>query len=156
MKRFAVAIMIFAIILSSVALADVPDISGLSLDELNLLRENVAREILAKSNWSEVTVPAGYYVVGEDIPEGHWTIKYVADEYCLIEYYKEADETGKRPKDILYDYASFAIGDPNSSMSINYDMSQIDLDLKAGFHLDISYGSAIFEPFTGSNSPFFQ
>ncbi len=156
MKKFIAVILIISMILPAVSLADLPDISNLSIDELYLLQGNVAKEILSRSEWTEVTVPVGYYVIGEDIPEGHWTIKYTTGECSLIEYYKEADETGKRPKDTLYDYVSFAIGDPNSKLSSIYDMEHIDLDLKAGYHLVISFGAVIFEPFTGRNSPFFN
>lgn len=156
MKRMIALIFTVILLMPVIAMADVPDISALTLEELNQLRLNVAKEILSKSQWTEVNVPVGYYVVGEDIPEGHWTIKYTAGEYSLIEYYKEADETGKNPKDALYDYASFAIGDPNTDLSSLYDLQQIDLDLKNGYHLVISFGPVIFEPFTGRNSPFFQ
>ena len=54
-------------------------------------------------------IPLNTLYFGEDIPEGHWTIKYTTGEYSLIEYYKEADETGKKPKDIMLELKKEAL-----------------------------------------------
>ena len=131
------------------------DFSSFGVDELYAILNSVRSEILSKSQWEEVTVPVGFYVVGEDIPEGHWTIKYFPGEYSLIEYFHNTDSSGKRPADTIYDYYYDGIGDPSSELASVYDLTEIDLVLQKGFHLVVNYGSVIFTPFTGRPSPFF-
>ena len=95
MKRFLSVLFVF-LFLFSVSLAEYsPDVlKDYSLEELEYMRKFVCAEILARSSWNEVTVPPGHYVIGEDIPEGHWTLKYSPGEYCLIEYFQNANSTG--------------------------------------------------------------
>ena len=156
MKRFLSLLIAAMLVFPCLAFAET-DLSHLSLEELESLRLDVCAEILSRSQWGSVTVPEGFYVIGEDIPSGHWTIKPEPGQYFLIEYFLRTDDTGKRPADILvHDYYTDSVCDPASEMSYVSGVSQIDLDLKEGYHLVISYGSAIFEPFTGRNSPFFN
>ena len=138
------------------SVADGVDLSAMSLEELYALRSSVSAEILSRSQWESVTVPEGFYVVGEDIPAGHWTIRYVPGEASVIEYFLNTDATGKQPADILHDYYSDGVSDPESPLSVTIPQTQIDLDLKPGYHVVISFGPAIFEPYTGRPSPFFN
>ena len=131
------------------------EIKTFDTDQLYALREIVNREILSRSEYESVAVPPGFYVVGEDIPVGHWSIKYSPGEYCLVEYFLNTDATGKRPADLFEDYYYDGICDPQHEMSAVYSLTEIDLDLQPGYHVVINYGSAVFEPFTGRPSPFF-
>lgn len=73
MKRFLC--IVFCVVLFPVfALADLPDISGLSFDELISLRSKVNLSLMRSSNFQKVTVPSGIWEVGKDIPAGHWSI----------------------------------------------------------------------------------
>lgn len=155
MKKLIVVSLILALILPVAAPAE-NQFSEYTVDQLYLILNDVRKEILQKSQWDEVTVPPGYYVIGEDIPVGHWTIKYSTGEVSLIEYFKNPDSTGIMPADSLSDYESWAIGDPDNSLSSIYDKKEIDLQLTDGYHLNISVGSVIFVPFTGRQSPFFK
>ena len=151
MRKLAIIIIVI-VMLPVISFAEF-DLSSMSLEELQTLRENVCSEILSRSKWDSVTVPAGFYVVGEDIPAGHWTIKY-KDPWALVTYFSKTDETGKNP-DIFSGYYAATIGAPGNELESIYNLKEIDLDLQSGFYLTIDYGSVVFEPFTGRISPFF-
>ena len=73
MKRFFCLLFVL-VLLPVVSFADLPDLSGLSYDELVQLRDKINLAIWNSEEWQEVTVPIGVWVVGEDIPVGHWSI----------------------------------------------------------------------------------
>lgn len=127
----------------------------LDVSELQDVIAAASSLLLSKSEYENVTVPVGFYVVGEDIPAGHWSISFSPGEYAIIEYFLETDPNGKRPADLLNDYYSEVIADPDSSYSVMSKLSEIDLDLKDGYHLIISNGSVIFNPFVRRSSPFY-
>lgn len=128
--------------------ADAPDLSGLSYDELINLREQFNLLIWNSKEWKHVEIPTGIYVIGVDIPAGHWTIKPPAGDAVVIEYFKDVDETGKRPLDSLYNYDAESIADDNCSYASFVPMREVDFELKEGFYLTIVNGPyAIFEPF---------
>ena len=155
MKKLIAIILIIALLLPAAAFSENP-FSEYTVEQLYIILAAVREEILQKSQWDEVTVPPGHYVIGEDIPAGHWTIKYSPGEVSLIDYFKNADSTGIMPADSLYDLESWAIGDPENELSSLYDKKEIDLQLTEGYHINIGYGSAVFIPFTGRQSPFFN
>ena len=51
------------------------ELTGLSFDELVELQQEVTAEIMSRPEWKEVTVPAGEWLIGEDIPAGYYSIK---------------------------------------------------------------------------------
>ena len=154
MGKCIAVILMLALLLPTVASA--ADLAGVSLDELYELRKAVSAEILSRSKWDSVTVPPGFYVVGEDIPAGHWTIKYTPKSYAIVMYFSKTDETGKNP-DVLYgSYYQANIGAPGNDLETLYDMKEVDLELKEGFYLSIQFASVVFEPYTGRKSPFFD
>ena len=57
----------------------------MSYDELKALQAQISAEIVTRPEWKEVTVPAGDWIVGEDIPEGTYSIRPVnASKYINI------------------------------------------------------------------------
>ena len=155
MKKLITIILILALLLPAAAMAENP-LAEYSLEQLHLMRQYICQEILSRSEWSEVTVKPGYYVVGEDIPAGHWTVTYSQGEVGILEYFKEADETGIKPADDLYDCKAFLVGDPNHSLASIYNVTEFDITLDDGYHVNISMGPVVFKPFAGRQSPFFD
>lgn len=155
MKKLLALILILAMV-PVIACAD-SKLSKYSLEELYSFREMLCEEILSRSEWKSVTVPPGFYVVGEDIPAGHWTIKYGEEKsWAIVQYFSKTDDTGKSP-DILYgSFYQANIGAPGNELETLYDMKEVDLDLKKGYYVTIQFGSVVFEPFTGRASPFFK
>lgn len=129
-------------------------LSTLDQEELLDVLSAASSVLLSKSEWESVTVPAGFYVVGEDIPAGHWSISFAPGEYAFIEYFYKTDATGKKPADLFNDYYYEGISDPASAMGSVYASREIDLDLKEGWHVVVTYGSLVFKPYTGRFSPF--
>ena len=96
MKRF-LAVILLLCLFSSVALADI--FSDFTYDELLTLHHALDQEIMKRPEWKEVTVPAGDWIVGVDIPGGTYSIrpaKYgyinVTDENGSLFYNKAMDE----------------------------------------------------------------
>ena len=160
MKKLITMLLILALLLPAVALAEltrpsdnIPDLSGMTLAELEDLRKAVCSEILSRSKWESVTVPAGFYVIGEDIPAGHWTIRY-NDPYAVVIYFTKANETGRVPDYFNGSAFQVNIGAPGNELDGLYNIRETDIDLKPGCFLTVEFGSVIFEPFTGRKSPF--
>ena len=124
------------------------DLSQMSYDELVQLRDQINLAIWNSQEWQSVEVPSGVYVIGVDIPAGHWTLKPPAGDCVCIEYFKDIDETGKRPADSLSNYYSESLADESYAYASLINMRQVDIDMKEGFYLTVINGSSvIFEPY---------
>lgn len=86
MKRI-VSLILIAMLLAAPALAGI-DLSGMTFDELIELQKQVTAALWASDGWQEVTVPAGYYEVGTDIPAGRWTL---SGNGVMIDIYRSLD-----------------------------------------------------------------
>ena len=97
-------------------------------------------------------MPQGIWVIGEDIPAGHWTISAQSSAYVLVTYGELLDDTGRSVSPWSSTYAiETIIGEKSWSYNENA-ISQIDLVLKDGCYLGIDGGSVIFTPYTGKPS----
>ena len=93
MKKLLAIILILAVLLPAAALADLPDISGLTLDELIQLRDMVNKAIFASEGYKQVEVPPGFWKIGADIPAGYWTISPVDGQYMNLWYGDKANDS---------------------------------------------------------------
>ena len=57
------------------AMAEIPDISNLTNEELVALHVAIIEKLVDNGYLKEVTVPAGLYTVGTDIPAGSYLVK---------------------------------------------------------------------------------
>ena len=147
MKKF-LALALVCLFLVPAAVADVPDISGLTFDELITLREKINLAIWQSAEWQEVTVPAGIWVIGEDIPAGHWTIKtYGTLSGPIMHYFKKLDSSGLAP-DYLYDDYVLVISSPDMEAYGSTAAHSTDIDMKAGWYF-MSDETVIFTPYIG-------
>lgn len=116
------------------------NISDLTFDQLIELRRKIEKEIVSRPEWKEVTVPAGIYKVGEDIPAGVYSIRLPNADGCEnfsiwgVEYENYRDGGGCIMSELL--------DDENPTFG--------KLELKAGNVVYIS-GPLVFAP---SVSPF--
>lgn len=74
MKKLLVCVLAL-ILIGCAALAEI-DLSGMSFADLLDLRAQVDAAIFSSEEWNEVEVPAGVYIIGEDIPAGRYTVSY--------------------------------------------------------------------------------
>lgn len=138
-------ILIFSFALQS-ALADV-DLSGMSFDDLVALRNQIDQAIWASDGWQEVTVPAGVYHVGEDIPAGKWTIR-PADSQTAEVYYGAGLKNGGASIDDVYDVVQ--ITSPDDAYAEYNDVSSVSWTLEDGSYIKVESSSVVFTPFSGN------
>lgn len=79
MKKVVILICaLFAIMTVSInVIAEVPDISGLSDDELIMLKTEILNQQIERGTIKEIDIPGGRYTVGVDIPAGNYTISFI-------------------------------------------------------------------------------
>ena len=143
MKRFF-AVLLALLLLAAAAAADPVNLSGMSFDELVALRDQLNIAIWNSREWQEVTVPAGVWQVGADIPAGHWTIRPLPEGYSYITYCDRLDEYGKDPG---YGWSGWmgVLHDQESDASVSGD---VDLVLGENMYF-ITSQPVIFTPYAG-------
>ena len=147
MKKLFV-LLLAALLICSVAAADPVDLSGMTFDELVALRDQINLAIWNSQEWLEVTVPEGIWIVGEDIPAGHWSIRVAAKkDYFYVSCYDKLNETEKMPargaRLVQQDIAS-----PGYSAFGEITPEVADLILEDGWFFECG-GAVIFTPYAG-------
>lgn len=136
--------------LAGTATADIIDLSSMSYKELVALKDQINLAMWNSQEWQEVTVPRGVWLVGVDIPAGHWTIKAkVSSAYVQIGTVLDAT---KQEIDIFKSdwFFSEALYHPNDIFfEEGTSRIEIDLELQNGTYIVIDHGDAIFMPYTG-------
>ena len=134
--------------MTTFAAAESVDLSGMSFDELVALKERINLAIWECQEWQEVTVPEGLYVVGEDIPEGTWTIKAATTHFTVVKFGDTLEPNG-----IDLDYSSYyGKGEAHSTESrvtTASDPLEFTFTAKKGTYIQVEYAPALFTPFTG-------
>ena len=147
MKKLIIVALVLALLLPAAALSDLPDISGLSYEELAQLKDQIALAIWNSEEWEEVTVPAGTWEVGKDIPAGHWQIRIADHGLTNVWYCEKVDELGQPvcfgAKYIHKELASEDFRGFKETYNI-----VIDYDLKEGWFLYYD-AAVIFSPYAG-------
>ena len=127
------------------------DLSNLTYNELVALKDQINLAMWKCDEWQEVTVPQGVWVVGEDIPAGHWTVK-CADGWkrTNIEWGEYLSESGEyiswkgRYSAVNYVY------NPNSPSFDPYkNQTEYSFEVREGEYIVIKDGSCVFMPYTG-------
>ena len=148
MKKLLLAL-ILVLALPVCAHADV-DLSSMTFDELVALSDQINLAIWNSQEWQEVTVPQGLWKVGEDIPEGHWTIKAADGVYAYVSYGNTLEDNNKEVSYMSKDYYSERVtSESYRSFEKGEDIIQIDIDVKAGSYVEIESGDVVFSPYTG-------
>jgi hypothetical protein len=152
MKRIIALVLVFMLTCS--AFAEI-DLSKMSTKKLQKLRDKIDAELESREKTNPVTVPVGVWVVGEDIPLGHWQITVANNApygWASVTYCGKLDVTGKKPKiggpDNFY-YAE-QIKQPGSDASVQ--LESLDLDLQEKGYIIVKYGDVIFTPFKGKKN----
>ena len=146
MKRITAMLLALLLVLPAAA-AEIPDISGLTFDELVALRNQIDLAIWNSKEWQEVTVPAGVWVVGEDIPAGHWTIRAIPGSYTSVVYCDKLDEFGTNP-DVGWRGWNGTLSGHEPVGIYADERTRIDLDMVEGMYF-INRTPVIFTPFAG-------
>lgn len=83
MKKI-LCVLLIVCFLPVVALSE--DLSSMSYDELIELHRQLVKEIMSRPEWKEVEVPAGKWIIGEDIPEGSYSVTPVKNSSVINVY----------------------------------------------------------------------
>ena len=149
MKRFFCFLFVLVFI-PLLSYADLPDISGLSYDELVQLKDQLNLAMWNSNDWQEVTVPVGVWTVGEDIPVSHWSISLSPDtssQWAKIIYCDLLDASGLEAGN-QFDCKIYAYLNVASPDNDRYPQ-KIDIDCKPGTYLIIGNAPVVFTPYTG-------
>ena len=90
MKKIICVVLI--LMLPVMALADGIDLSSMTYDQLITLRKSLTEEIMNRPEWKEVTIPAGDWNIGSDIPAGTYSI--TPTKYTLILIWEHGIDSG--------------------------------------------------------------
>ena len=148
MKRFLCCLFVL-VLLPVVSLADLPDLSGLSFDELVQLRERINLAIWNSQEWQEVTVPPGVWEIGADIPAGHWSVR--PSEGCGPDYIIYVSGITKQGHDIdldAGDYIMECLCDPSAAYYSGEYKTVTDIVMEAGRFVRLDC-TMIFSPYSG-------
>lgn len=128
------------------------DLGSMSYDDLVALKDQINLAMWNSEEWQEVTVPQGTWVVGEDIPEGHWNVKAVDGTCTYIQICTEIDPTGHDPirESIVYYKGIYSPSYP--AYMEGSDVVSWDFNVSTGQYIVISDGDAIFMPYSGKPS----
>lgn len=148
MKKLFCALFL-VLMLPLCAMADI-DLSGMSFDELVELRDQLNLAIWNSAEWQEVTVPQGIWIVGEDIPAGHWSISPMDKSSASISYGDTLEENKKEVSYSSDNYFYEYLKAPGSTLyDENSDVARTDIVAEAGSYIEIEYGSVRFTPYSG-------
>lgn len=149
MKKMLV-ILILVCMTIPLACAEDVDISGLSYDELLILRSRVDAAILECEEWQEVTVPVGIWKVGEDIPAGKWTLRCASDKYSFVTIGTKLRDNGLSISTTGDHYASSTVFSPNyKDFKPGDNPTEIYITVTDGDYIHIGQASVIFSPYSG-------
>ena len=126
MKRFVCLLLILCLV-PVCACMETIDLSGYSFDDLRKLQLDVSAEIKTRPEWKNVPVPSGLYIVGEDIPEGKYSVKLGESE----SFHLEVDRGNKM---LIYQTVE------SKETEFAY------INLQSGDVVEISWGVAVFAP----------
>lgn len=154
MKRILAFILAAALIgcLALSVAAEGIDLSALSWDELIALKAEINKELTTRDEWQEVVVPQGVWVVGEDIPEGKWTVRCATKNLVQISWGDVLREDGHSISFHSSVHGLEGIHNPDDKWTQDGDLLEYTFEAKAGFYVVIDYSSALFTPYTGKQS----
>ena len=136
MKRFC-CFLLFIVLLPIVSLADLPDITNLTRDELLQLSYQVQNLLFEKTLPDGVLLPAGEYIVGADIPAGEYRADAVSDVGGRVAVYRSKEDAVNRPGSYI---AEYYLGDMWGTLVFR-------LVLEEGNYITIKYNSLKLYPF---------
>lgn len=151
MKKLFIGIVFVLVFVSALSVSAQYDLSGFSYTDLLTIVAQAQREMMTRSEFQEVTVPAGLYQVGVEIPAGKWTISLPTsdDKYASADI-DIGDKLDAGKNDIaLWDSTTYdSIYLSKSNNKTTYTVTLID-----GYYIKIGH-SVVFSTPTGATFSF--
>lgn len=130
------------------AISSVVHLEDMSVDQLYALRSIIDKEIRGKEESNEVIVPAGLWIVGEDIPAGKWEIHATDNAYNIVTIGDTLTEGGRSISLLGKVYIVETIIGKNNWAYDDGDPTYFSVELKNGYYVDISQ-AVVFRKYTG-------
>ncbi len=104
-----VCLLVACLFVLPVALADIPDLSDLTDDEIVELLGKVNEELVVRGIEKSAELPAGKYTGGRDLPAGSYIIICKTDDnhHGIVWVSAAADDLNSQYPSILYEHVSF-------------------------------------------------
>ena len=93
MKKIVAMFLIVVLALPALALADLPDISKLTEQELIDLSKEIGTKLFGDKLAEGITVPPGDYIIGDDIPSGSYKIVITGGMGFFVVYTEKGGRT---------------------------------------------------------------
>ena len=108
-RRFFCCLLI-CLLLIPAAFADVPDISGLTNDEVVELLGRVNQEIVTRGIEKTADLPAGRYTAGKDLPAGSYVLTCKTDDshHGIVWVSAPTDDLSSEYPSILYKHVGLS------------------------------------------------
>lgn len=151
MKKI-ISLVLVLLLFPALAMAEI-NLSRMTYDELVALKDQINLAIWNSQEWQEVEVPQGVWLVGQDIPAGHWTLKTNATWASInIGTKLSTDGKGIDTWNSQFFYGDQVCSPDGMYFNPDSDKTEIDFDLKEGTYVIIEYGNVIFSPYAGKPS----
>lgn len=125
------------------------DIESMSYDELVALKDKINLAMWNSKEWKEVRVPQGVYTVGEDIPEGKWTIKAGNAQCVSLTWCDKLDASGMAASFESEIYVYKVLIDRNNAIYETGNEEETTFTMKNGQFIIVELGEVIFTPYAG-------
>lgn len=135
MKK-VIALMIILALLGSVAMAEIPDVSSLTDEELGTLQKALSAEVSERGIEKSAVLMQGSYVCGQDIPAGSYLFESIADKGSGVFAVYTKNETDYPSKVKVVDSASVK---RNSSYYVTLEEGDV-VEIPYQFKLTITTG----------------
>ena len=138
MKKLIAIVIILALLLPAAALADLPDISGLTNEELIELNRQINLRLFSEKLINGARIPIGVYTVGVDIPAGSYHVELESNLTNSLISIHYIDEKGEERVN-----GSFMLGDIYGAYEVG------KMTLEDGQFVEIEFSPAVFFPYSG-------
>lgn len=87
---------VLILVSSAMAAPETIDLETMSFDELKALESRLIMALWHSPEATYAYVPAGAYLIGEDIMPGEWTLTAMAGEFTTVKIVEKVDRTGTK------------------------------------------------------------
>lgn len=144
LKRVMLTVLAIMILVIPVANASEIDLSSMPYSELLALKEKVGMALWKSADFQEVTVPAGLYQVGVEIPSGQWTVTKM-DNWARIKIGSALNETQNEVDHRSQGYYT---------VQVNNDVPSQTITFVDGMYVEIYNAGLVFSTPTGASFSF--
>lgn len=144
MKKI-ICLILVGILIMSAAVAEEIDLSGLSLRELEALRNRCLLEMFSREDWQEVSVPQGVYQAGVHIPAGTWTVQCKNGYFTTVEWGEKLESNGQEI-DVTKRSDYQTIYNPEHKRTEASDRISYTFTVRSGDYIIIDHAPAVFTP----------